>query len=194
MTVRRPLTHLLALLLCIAAALLAACGGTSDGVPSANAGDLKSQLEDVQQAVDSGRCSDVYGQLKQVDERIDDLPPSTDAQLVRSLRDGADRLRSVAIEQCDATPAQTTTETTTTETDTTTTETDATTTPTDTTTTPTTTTTTPTTPTTPTTTTPVPPPVPEPPAPQPPPPAPAPAPAPAPPPGTPGGGVEPDIP
>jgi hypothetical protein len=146
MTVPRPLPHLLALLLGVAAALLAACGGTSDGIPSANAGDLKSQIEDVQQAVDSGRCSDVYGQLKQVDERIDDLPPSTDPQLVRTLREGADQLRSVAIEQCDATPAETTT--------------------------------------------PAPPPVPEPPAPQPPPPAPA----PPPPAGTPGGGVEPDLP
>jgi hypothetical protein len=184
MTVPRPLPHLLALLLGVAAALLAACGGTSGGIPSANAGDLKSQIADVQQAVDSGRCSDVSGQLKQVDERIDDLPPSTDTQLVRTLREGADRLRSVAIEQCDATPAQTTTETTPTETETTTTPAETTTTPTDTNTTPTTTTPS----TTPTTTTPVPPPVPEPPAPQPPPASPP------PPPGTPGGGVEPVIP
>ena len=185
MTVPRPLLHLLALLLGVAAALLAACGGTSDGIPSANAGDLKSQIEDVQQAVDSGRCSDVDGQLTQVDERIDDLPPSTDPQLVRTLREGADKLRSVAIEECDATPAKTTTETTTTQTETDTTPSDTTTTPTDTTTTTTPTTTmTPT----PTTTTPVPPPLPEPPAPQPPPPAPP------PPAGTPGGGVEPDLP
>ena len=183
MTVSRPLSHGLALLLGVAAALLAACGGTSGGIPSANAGDLKGQIEDVQQAVDSGRCSDVDGQLKQVDERIDDLPPSTDTQLVRTLREGADKLRSLAIDECDATPAQTTTETTTTETETDTTPTETTTTPTDTTTTPTTTT-----PPTPTTTTPVPPPVPEPPAPQPPPASPPPA-----PPGTPGGGVEPEI-
>jgi cell division protein FtsN len=182
-TLPRPLAHLLALLLGVAAALLVACGGgTDDGIPSANAGDLKSQIEDVQQAVDSGRCSDVYGQLKQVDERIDDLPPSTDPQLVRSLRDGADTLRGVAIEECDATPANTTTETTT-QTETETTPVETTTTPTDTTTTATPTTTVP--PTT-TPTTPVPPPLPEPPAPQPPPPAP--------PTGTPGGGVEPDLP
>jgi hypothetical protein len=175
----------LALLLGVAAALLAACGGTSDGIPSANAGDLKSQIEDVQQAVDSGRCSDVDGQLKQVDEQIDDLPPSTDTQLVRTLREGADKLRSLAIDECDATPAQTTTETTPTETETDTTPTETDTTPADTNTTPADTTTIPPTP---TTTAPVPPPVPEPPAPQPPPPASP------PPPGTPGGGVQPEIP
>jgi hypothetical protein len=175
----------LALLLGVAAALLAACGGTSDGIPSANAGDLKSQIEDVQQAVDSGRCSDVDGQLKQVDEQIDDLPPSTDTQLVRTLREGADKLRSLAIDECDATPAQTTTETTPTETETDTTPTETDTTPADTTTMPADTTTIPPTP---TTTAPVPPPVPEPPAPQPPPPASP------PPPGTPGGGVQPEIP
>jgi hypothetical protein len=186
-TVPRPLSHVLALLLGVAAALLAACGGTSDGIPSANAGDLKSQIEDVQQAVDSGRCSDVDGQLKQVDEQIDDLPPSTDTQLVRTLREGADKLRSLAIDECDATPAQTTTETTPTETETDTTPTETDTTPADTNTTPADTTTIPPTP---TTTTPVPPPVPEPPAPQPPPPASP----PPPPPGTPGGGVQPEIP
>ena len=69
MIVRRTLPYLLALTFGAATALLAACGGggTKDGIPAASAGELKSQIEDVKQAVDDGRCSDVRGQLRQVD-------------------------------------------------------------------------------------------------------------------------------
>ena len=110
MIVRRILPHLLAALLGCGAALLAACGsGTTAGIPEANAGDLKSQIVDVRQAVDDGRCSDVPGQLRQVDEGIDDLPPSTDEQLVTNLRDGADSLRRLATDECE--PQTETTET-----------------------------------------------------------------------------------
>jgi outer membrane biosynthesis protein TonB len=185
MTVRRILPFLLAALLGAGAALLAACGaGTEAGIPQANASDLKSQIEDVRQAVDDGRCSDVPGQLRQVDEGIDDLPPSTDDQLVSNLRDGADKLLSVSREECsDAKTETTTTEEPATETATT----EAPPTETQTETSPAQTTTTPATTTAPTETTPEPPPPPEPepPAqPQPPPP----------PTGTPGGGTEPEIP
>ena len=179
MSVRRLLPHLLAALLGVGAALLAACGaGTEAGIPAANADDLKSQIEDVRQAVDDGRCSDVPGQLRQVDEGIDDLPPSTDEQLVTNLRDGADTLRRLAADECEAPTETTTTETT--ETETPTTEEPA---PTE---------------TAPVETTTAPPPTTTAPAPtteQPPPPEPDPEPAPPPPPaGTPGGGVEPEVP
>jgi len=182
-TVRRTVPYLVAALLGVSAALLAACGAASDsGIPAANASDLKSQITDVRQAVEDGRCADVPGQLRQVDEAIDDLPPTTDDQLVNNLRDGAGELLGRAREECGATTTETTTtETTTTETTTTETA------PVETTTSETPPATTPTT-TTPTTTQPAPPPpepapVPEPPPPPPPPPS-----------GTPGGGVEPVIP
>jgi cell division protein FtsN len=120
-SVRRGLPYVLALLLGMSTALLAACGGggTKGGIPSASAGELKSQITDVGQAVADGRCSDVQGQLKQVDQGIDQLPGTTDAQLVGALRDGADRLRRVAVDECDPDAGTTTTETTTTETTTT---------------------------------------------------------------------------
>ena len=173
MTVRRTLPFLLAALLGVGAALLAACGaGTDGGIPAANAGGLKSQITDVREAVEDGRCSDVPGQLRQVDEGIDDLPPSTDDNLVTNLRDGANKLLDLAREECDATPAETTT--------TETTPVETTTEPPPTTTTPPPTTTTPP----PTTTV----------APPPPEPAPVPEPVPPPPVGTPGGGTEPQIP
>ena len=123
MSVRRGLPYALALLLGMSAALLAACGGasgTKSGIPSASAGELKSQITDVGQAVDSGRCEEVQGQLRQVDEGIDQLPKTTDDQLVSALRNGADRLRRVAVDECDPdNGTQTTTTQTTPQTDTT---------------------------------------------------------------------------
>jgi len=116
MSVRRSLLpYALAIVLGTSTALLAACGGgsTKGGVPSASAGELKSQITDVGQAVDGGRCDEVPGQLRQVDQGIDQLPKTTDDQLVSALRDGADRLRREAIDECDPDSG---TETTTTET------------------------------------------------------------------------------
>jgi len=185
MTVRRILPFVLAALLGVGAAVLAACGAGGDGtIPSASASDLKREINDVRKAVDDNRCEEVTGQVRQVDEGIDDLPPTVDDQLRNSLRDGVNRLLSAARDECDDTPTETTTETTETVPEETTTETA----PTETETTP-----------PPTTTQPPPPPTPQPPAPPPPPPPtepePDPDPVPPPPPsGTPGGGVEPEIP
>ena len=101
MTVRRLYPHVLALALGAGAALLVACGGTTKGgIPSASAGDLKSQIEDVQQAVDGGRCDEVSGQLRQVDDGIDELPATVDERLTQALRDASDKLRASAISQC----------------------------------------------------------------------------------------------
>lgn len=193
MSVRRLLPHLLALVLGVAAALLAACGqSTPAGIPSADAGELRSQLDDVRDRVEGGRCSDLNGQLRQVDEGVDALPESkVDPQLVARLREAADRLRALAPRDCSETreanraaTTTTTTETTeTTPTTATTTETTATL-PTETQTLP--------EATVPTATVPVPTtPTPPAPLPEPVPPAPEPTPPPA---GTPGGGAQPELP
>jgi hypothetical protein len=122
-TVRRILPFLLAALLGVGAALLAACGSNGEArIPAASASDLKREINDVLQAVEDGRCGDVSGQLRQVDEGIDDLPPAVDNQLRTNLRDGANKLLGVARGECDRPPTETTTtetlpdETTTTET------------------------------------------------------------------------------
>jgi len=104
----RPLPYFLALALGVGAALLVACGGgTESGIPAAIAGDLKSQIEDVQQAVEDRRCEDVSGQLRQVDDSIDDMPASVDERLRQSLRDASDTLRRTAVSECNK--AETTT-------------------------------------------------------------------------------------
>jgi outer membrane biosynthesis protein TonB len=184
MTMRHPLPHVLALLLGAVAALLVACGGgTKGGIPAASAGELKSQIADVQHAVDDGRCDDVSGQLRQVDDSIDALPSTVDQRLRQSLRDASDRLHTSALAECKA-------QTETTQTQTVPTETQTQAPPTETQTVPTVTQTVPVPPTTtpaPTTTRPVPPPTTtSPPVP--------PAEPPAPPPGTPGGGASPEVP
>jgi hypothetical protein len=181
-TVRRGLPHVIALVLGVAAALLAACGSsTRGGIPAADASDIKGQLEDVRTRVADGNCDGLTRELRDIDSAIDGLPQSVDNRLVSALRDGADRLKTAAVTDCNdnSVPTQTETtppETTPTQTDTTPTETQ--TTPTETTTTPPETTTQP-----PTTTL------------LPPEPPPEPAPAPPPPPVvSPGGGTPPTIP
>jgi outer membrane biosynthesis protein TonB len=103
MTMHRPLPHLVALALGVGAAVLVACGtSTKGGIPAASAGELKSQIEDVRQAVDAGRCDELDGQLRQVDESVQSLPATVDQRLRSSLRDAADRLRREAVDECDA--------------------------------------------------------------------------------------------
>jgi hypothetical protein len=173
----RTLPYLLAPVLGVGAALLAACGQTTrGGIPAADASGLKRQLENVRQRVADGRCDQLAGQLREVNNRIDELPRSVDARLVKALRNGADRLQRRAVEDCNANSVPTETQTTPTVTETVPTQTE--TAPPETTTTPPETTTTPpdttTIPPPPTTTEPVPPP--------------------EPPPANPGGGTPPVIP
>jgi TolA-binding protein len=111
--VRRALPYLASLLLGVCAALLVACAGeTKGGIAAASATDLKRQLEDVRERVDAGRCGELNGQLRQIDERIDALPASVDEQLKQALRDGVTRLRSTAPRECNDNHSATQTETT----------------------------------------------------------------------------------
>jgi len=107
---RRTLPVAVSLLLGIGAALLAACGGSvKGGIPPASAGELKSQIGDVRKAVDDGRCNDLSGQLRQVDDGISALPDTVDADLRRALEDAGDTLRSRAQDECEDDDAETTT-------------------------------------------------------------------------------------
>jgi hypothetical protein len=108
---RFGLPHLLALLLGVGVALLVACGGgggTKGGIPAASAGELKSQIGDVQKAVDDGRCDDLAGQLRQVDDAVAALPATVDQRLRGSLAKAAHRLRQAAVRECSTTTTTTT--------------------------------------------------------------------------------------
>lgn len=96
------------------AAFGASCAGNSvkGGLSQSDATDLKAQIHDVQEFVDRGDCDGIDGQLRQVQQAIDNLPESTDAKLVANLRQGADQLQTTAISACNSrTETQTQTQT-----------------------------------------------------------------------------------
>jgi len=155
MSMRRPATLLLALILGALSAGLVACGSSSSPklLSGGRADQINSALDDVRAAVDAHQCAQARRALQRLDTLLATLPRSTDARLQQRLQDGASALARDVPRDCvqtQTTPTVTeTTPTVTTQTETTTTQTTATTT------TPTTTTTTPTTtPTVPTTTAP----------------------------------------
>jgi hypothetical protein len=113
---RRAVPLVLAFVLGLAAAFAASCAstGVKGGLPQTSASDLKSQIADVQEFVDRGDCDGIDGQLRQVQQAIDNLPGSTDEALVSNLRQGAEQLQSTAITACNSrTETQTQTQTTT---------------------------------------------------------------------------------
>jgi cytoskeletal protein RodZ len=154
MSMPRPVSLLLALVLGASSAGLVACGKENPHLlSSARADRLTQALDNVQAAVSDHDCATATKALARLNDQLTTLPKATDVRLREKLQEGASALADKAAKECQATtettPTTTTTTPTTTETTTTTTPT---TTQTTTTTTPTTTTTTPTT-TTPTTTT-----------------------------------------
>jgi hypothetical protein len=153
MSMPRPVSLLLALVLGASAAGLVACGKENPHLFSAaRSGRLTQALDQVQNAVADHNCAGARSALARLNDQINTLPADTDPRLRTQLQRGATALAPQAAKECqqtETTPTTTTTTPTTTETTTTTTptttETTTTTTPTTTTTTPTTTTTTPTT-------------------------------------------------
>jgi hypothetical protein len=149
--------RIFALALVAACLAVAGCGGNDNGspIPAATARSLDAQLDGVQARIDQGSegaCKDILEgprgpNKQQVQDLIESLPDSVDADVRSALQDSFDNLWDVVQQECDDKASKTETNTTTTETPTNTTPTD--TTPTDTTptdTTPTDTTTTPTAP------------------------------------------------
>ena len=101
---RRAVPLVLAFVLGLAAAFAASCAstGVKGGLPQTSASDLKSQIADVQEFVDRGDCDGIDGQLRQVQQAIDNLPESTDEALVANLRQGAEQLQATAITACNS--------------------------------------------------------------------------------------------
>jgi hypothetical protein len=101
----------IALGLGLLAAVATSCGatGVKGGLPAARASVIKREIADVQKFVDRGDCQDLNGQLRQVDQEIDNLPASVDAGLVANLRQGSAKLRDSAVQACNTptTPATT---------------------------------------------------------------------------------------
>jgi hypothetical protein len=128
-----------------AVSLIAACGGSGNGLLSAGtASSLTNQLQQVSSDLHQGNCAAAADELGKLTQQIENLPSSVSSTLRNNLNRGLTRAQELVAAQCKAPTSTTPTTTTATTTTPTTTET---------TTQPTTTNTT-TTPTTPTTTTP----------------------------------------
>jgi hypothetical protein len=92
----------LALGLGLLAAVATSCGGSGveGGLPASRAEVIKREIQDVQEFVARGDCEDLNGQLRQVDQEIDNLPASVDEDLVANLREGSAKLRDTAVQAC----------------------------------------------------------------------------------------------
>ncbi|HTY97512.1 MAG TPA: hypothetical protein VMB91_10775 [Solirubrobacteraceae bacterium] len=111
------------LLALLAAVALVACGSSGKGlIPSASAGPLVGDFENVLQAAESGagNCSPTEAALSKTEEDFRSLPATVDSGLRANLRQGIANLRERARELC-AQQSTTSTHTTTTKTTTTTT-------------------------------------------------------------------------
>ena len=122
MTMKLALRIALAALLGVAAALLIACGSSSNKqlIPLANAGPLQSDIDAVEAAAQSGEgsCGQTEKALLKLDQDYAALPESVSSGLRGNLRQGIQNLRKVALELC-AQPLAGATDTTTTQTTTT---------------------------------------------------------------------------
>ena len=123
MTVRptRLLPFVLAFALGLAVAGLAACGGGSSKalIPSADAGPLKDDFDNVASAVADGDCPGSVRALAQAQSDLDQLPARVSVRLRRRLQEGINTLKRQAAKECmdnQATTETVTTETTPTET------------------------------------------------------------------------------
>jgi cell division septation protein DedD len=161
MTMRTPISLMLALVLGVACSMLVACGGSTKTIgliPSDRADKIQNDLDRIRSAVDAGKCAQAARALRGLQFQLSKLPATTDPRLRARLELGAVNLGRRIPGDCTANTQTTqTTPTVTTQTQTVTTQTQTTTVPPPTTTVPTTTvpTTTPTTTVpTPTTTTP----------------------------------------
>jgi cell division septation protein DedD len=139
----RALTFLAAAILGAAASLLVACGDRSHLIPSGDASELQSALDQVAAATSAGDCSTARRAVTRASSVLAGLPDAVDARLRARLRAGIANLSARVPDQCAQQTDTSPTTTPSTPTPSTPTQTQTPTTPTQTTTTPTQTTTTP---------------------------------------------------
>jgi cell division protein FtsN len=118
MSMRSALPYVLALVLGVSAAVLAACGSSSDDrkefIPQRSADRLSSALSDVRSAVDDGDCEAAASAIARARGVLVNLPSAVNDDLVTRLRQGLDNLEEVAPQECEQQDTQTQTQETTT--------------------------------------------------------------------------------
>jgi hypothetical protein len=98
----RALSLLLAAVLGAGAGPLAGCGGDRDALlPASRADALKAALDDVEQAVQGGDCEAAERAVTRARSELVEMPQSVDDRLVDRLREGVDRLDTLAPQECE---------------------------------------------------------------------------------------------
>jgi hypothetical protein len=98
------------LMLAAIAGGLAACGDSSNDaklLPRSSASDLRSTLAQVQQKVSNGDCNGAQDQVSLLEQQIDSLDSSVDADLRAALVSGASRLQRLVASECAAATTET---------------------------------------------------------------------------------------
>ena len=109
MTVPRPATLLCALLLGLVCAFATACGQDDSKLLSGSRADLLRQdLDAVESAIATGRCTRARQALDDLDGHVGGIPGETDRGLRQRLREGVERLRQQVPEACEANRPETT--------------------------------------------------------------------------------------
>jgi hypothetical protein len=116
----RALILLAAAVLGVCASLLVACGDRSHLIPSGDANELDSALDQVAAATSAGDCATARQAVNRASAVLAKLPDSVDGRLRARLRSGVANLRERVPVQCAGAGGATTTETTPTQTTTTT--------------------------------------------------------------------------
>jgi hypothetical protein len=94
-----------------ASALLVACGGSGAGlIPTANAGPLEHDFEEVARQAHAGNCTGTKEALEKTEADFANVSARIDFTLRRKLQEGIEHLHSQALEECSH--ATTTTSTT----------------------------------------------------------------------------------
>jgi hypothetical protein len=99
--VRRLVTALALALLGIAAAVLVACGDSNGLIPGDEASSLRNALDGVQSACANGQLARAEASAARFERNVAQLTAAdVDRRLIRTLRDGADRLQQVVAREC----------------------------------------------------------------------------------------------
>lgn len=110
----RPARTSLALVLCLGAGVLGACGSGDDGtIPPGDSETMQAQLNSIEAAVNNGNCEIAQNGVTQLDETVFDLPKEVGAQTKDDLRKLVDNLSELASDPSQCDEATTTTTTTT---------------------------------------------------------------------------------
>jgi len=89
----RPARTSLAILLCLGAGTLAACGSGEDGtIPQDNSDAMLATLDQVEHAVEDGNCEIAANGVSQLNEQVNTLPKEAGVEVKEDLRRLVDNL------------------------------------------------------------------------------------------------------